>query len=125
MKAWGMRTSILVAAVVVASGTVGRARAQPVAPSPPAMPKPTPAPIPDPVPPSTGREMPVANKPLISVEVANKALLAATAKASQKDKCDDVVLTMQTVLPYAAVSVDERKRALIAMQRDLVDRTTA
>lgn len=110
MKAWGMRTSILVA-VVVAAGSGGRAVAQP------AMPTPTPTPVPLPVPPSTGKEMPVADKPLISVEVANKALLAATAKASQKDKCDDVVLTMQTVLPYAAVSVDERKRALLAMQR--------
>ncbi len=97
MKAWGMRTSIVMV-VVAASGV---AMAQPALPAPP----------------STGKEMPVADKPLISSEIANKALLAATAKASQKDKCDDVVLTMQTVLPYATVSADERKRALLAMQR--------
>lgn len=100
MKAWGMRTSILVAVVVAAAGSEGRAVAQPA-----------------PVPPSTGREMPVADKTLITPEIANRALLAATAKASQKAQCDEVVLAMQTVLPYASVAVDERKRALLAMQR--------
>lgn len=107
-----MRKCIALGLVVAAATAAApSAMAQQPAPTPATTPAPAPAP------PSTGKEMPAPDKPLIAAADANKAVLAAVAKAAQKSECDGVVRTLQTVLPFATVSVDDRKRALIAMQR--------